>query len=394
MDSLTAPIELIFLGTGTSSCLPHINCLTLPPGDKQCKTCLSAMTPAGKNNIRRNTSAVVRMNAWDGEKVTIVIDTGKTFQASALEWFPKYGLRKIDAVLITHGHADAINGLDDLRAWTLYGHIQAYIDVYLAQDTLEVIERSFPYLVSKELASGSGDVAEFRWHIISDQVPFEIGSTRIEVLPFAVRHGHIGSKISSSSGFQTPLTPPHVAQVTPPFSGTEELSKADNNSFLQEASPPKVFENESKQMFRPYLSFGFKIQEEIIYISDASFIPDDVYSRLVPDKGHRPIPVCVLDCLQLKPHVSHMHLSHSIAAARRFRAYRTYLIGFCHEASHEEYVNITSKIGGKIPDSKTLSQAEVDGIATIDEGELIWVRPAHDGLRVFIEAGVAVDETY
>ena len=50
-----------------------------------------------------------------------------------MEWFPKYGLRKIDAVLITHAHADgtlitlyvvlcfsnfyilAMNGLDDLR---------------------------------------------------------------------------------------------------------------------------------------------------------------------------------------------------------------------------------------------------------------------------------------
>lgn len=34
------------------------------------------------------------------------MDVGKSFQASAIEWFPKYGLRKIDAVLITHAHAD------------------------------------------------------------------------------------------------------------------------------------------------------------------------------------------------------------------------------------------------------------------------------------------------
>jgi glyoxylase-like metal-dependent hydrolase (beta-lactamase superfamily II) len=37
---------------------------------------------------------------------TIVIDVGKNFHAAALEWFPKYGFRKIDAVLITHAHAD------------------------------------------------------------------------------------------------------------------------------------------------------------------------------------------------------------------------------------------------------------------------------------------------
>ena len=33
---------------------------------------------------------------------------GKDFQAAALEWFPKYGLREIDAVLITHAHADGM----------------------------------------------------------------------------------------------------------------------------------------------------------------------------------------------------------------------------------------------------------------------------------------------
>jgi glyoxylase-like metal-dependent hydrolase (beta-lactamase superfamily II) len=40
---------------------------------------------------------------------TIIVDTGKTFQAAALDWFPKYGLRRIDAVLITHGHADGVS---------------------------------------------------------------------------------------------------------------------------------------------------------------------------------------------------------------------------------------------------------------------------------------------
>ena len=40
---------------------------------------------------------------------TIVIDVGKTFLPAALEWFPRYGMRRIDAVLITHAHADGEN---------------------------------------------------------------------------------------------------------------------------------------------------------------------------------------------------------------------------------------------------------------------------------------------
>ncbi len=70
-----------------------------------------------------------------------------------------------------------MNGLDDLRGaievkrflcqflltetglgWTLGGAIQSSIDVYLSQDTFIEVQRSFPYLVSKEFASGGGDV--------------------------------------------------------------------------------------------------------------------------------------------------------------------------------------------------------------------------------------------
>jgi hypothetical protein len=72
-----------------------------------------------------------------------------------------------------------MNGLDDLRgmlalfpvvmlmdslrllAWTLDGAIQPHIDVYLTQDTFTEVQRSFPYLVSKEFASGGGDVCLF-----------------------------------------------------------------------------------------------------------------------------------------------------------------------------------------------------------------------------------------
>lgn len=39
-------------------------------------------------------------------KRTIVIDVGKDFRGAALEWFPKYGMRRIDAILLTHDHAD------------------------------------------------------------------------------------------------------------------------------------------------------------------------------------------------------------------------------------------------------------------------------------------------
>ncbi|KAG7450165.1 uncharacterized protein BT62DRAFT_927472 [Guyanagaster necrorhizus] len=52
-----------------------------------------------------------------------------------------------------------MNGLDDLRGWTLGKRIQEHIDVYVSQNTFTEVQRCFPYLVSKEFASGGGDVS-------------------------------------------------------------------------------------------------------------------------------------------------------------------------------------------------------------------------------------------
>ena len=145
------PIELLFLGTGTSCSIPHLDCLTAPPNRKPCLTCLSTLRPEGKKNIRRNTSAALRISGKNGKVTyvhisfhlsvklwtryiwnrTVVIDVGKNFQAAAVEWFPKYGLREIDAVIITHAHADGsiclfeiVAGVDSLDSHEWVGWSQ------------------------------------------------------------------------------------------------------------------------------------------------------------------------------------------------------------------------------------------------------------------------------
>ncbi|KAI0374482.1 hypothetical protein BV20DRAFT_961656 [Pilatotrama ljubarskyi] len=380
-------VEFILLGTGTSSTLPHVDCLTAPPGTKKCKTCWSTLYPEGKKNIRRNTSAVARVRGKDGEFVTIVIDVGKSFQQAAVEWFPKYGLRKIDAVLITHAHADAMNGLDDLRGWTLHGAIQPHIDVYVTDETFREVRRAFPYLIAKEFASGGGDVPEFVWHIIDVTKPIKIGDTGVEIDAFKVHHGRVFSvppPVDQVGGVHTPtcisISPVSTQPSTPGQPGTPVRSGAltPSKEPAEPARPPV-------KEITPYFCLGFTIQKAVTYISDVSHIPEDVWAQL--EESYRPYgrpPVLVLDCLRLQPHTSHLSMSQAVEYARRFGAAKTYLTGFSHEVSHDEYRTMLESVGGRVPPQSELTETVKRGLETLEEGPEIWVRPAFDGLKIFI----------
>jgi len=142
----------------------------------------------------------------------------------------------------------------------------------------------------------------------------------------------------------------------------------------------------------PYICLGFKLQDALVYASDVSHIPQDTWAVLESS----PIKVFVLDCLRLSAHASHMGLSESMAAARRLRASRTYFTGFNHEISHDEHITIGRFVGGEIDDDVSgLTATERTGVSLVGEGSRIWVRPAHDGLRVLIGSdGTVKDDSY
>lgn len=118
---------LKFLGSGTSMGVPTLGC--------NCATC----TSRDPNNHRTRPSVAVQ---WDGH--TVVIDTGQEFRLQAL----REGITRLDAVLYTHGHADHILGMDDLRPLTFRN--TSPTPLYGDAETLGVIERVFEYTFRKE----------------------------------------------------------------------------------------------------------------------------------------------------------------------------------------------------------------------------------------------------
>jgi phosphoribosyl 1,2-cyclic phosphate phosphodiesterase len=85
-------------------------------------------------NKRRRVSLLV-----EHQGTAILVDSSPDLRLQMLD----AGIRRLDAVLYTHGHADHVHGLDDLRA--INYHMNSALDAYGTAETLESIRQRFPY---------------------------------------------------------------------------------------------------------------------------------------------------------------------------------------------------------------------------------------------------------
>ena len=110
--------RIALVGSGNSTGVPWLHCVLHQAS--RCAVCADCLARPTSRNIRNNVSALVTFQpqAAGGRTRHILIDCGKTFRAAALGGVAgalRGGLPRIDALLLTHGHADAMGGLDDLR---------------------------------------------------------------------------------------------------------------------------------------------------------------------------------------------------------------------------------------------------------------------------------------
>ena len=75
----------------------------------------------------------------DGGVTRVVIDTGPDFREQMLA----SSVKRIDAVVYTHPHADHIHGIDDLRGYWL--EQRKLIDVFADLPTLIRLRQAFEY---------------------------------------------------------------------------------------------------------------------------------------------------------------------------------------------------------------------------------------------------------
>jgi phosphoribosyl 1,2-cyclic phosphate phosphodiesterase len=166
---------LTFLGSGTSMGVPTLGC--------DCAVCVSATPPApgllptSPHNRRTRPSVLI---SWQGHNV--VIDTGPDFHAQAI----REHLRRVDAVLYTHGHADHVLGMDDLRPLTF--HSSTGIPLYADSPTADTLERIFDYTFTK--ARRYPTSARVTLHRLASTPGTSIPLFGAHFLRVPVTHGH------------------------------------------------------------------------------------------------------------------------------------------------------------------------------------------------------------
>lgn len=340
--------RIFVLGSGTSEGVPIISCL-LETNGEICNTCNDAQHNKHSKNKRRNTSIAIcvetnfddyerfiwsnipeklktdktvlqsyqkyfnKIKSEEGEiiKSTILIDIGKFFWQSALDLFPKLKLKRIEAILISHAHIDAMGGFDDLRDWTSRIQTGYSIPVYCKRDRdFEIIKSMYPYLLNANQTSGGGVSNLSFFPHLNAFLPISLFG--LDIIPLPVYHG--GS----------------------------------------------------------YVSFGFKFGD-VVYISDCSKIPScstelingiqlknskgsisQLNLSYEQQKSHaflrKNLLVCktlIIDCLSFKDSTHHSHFL--IADVLSYlldiqdpKPKKIYFTGLCHSVNHEEHSKIVN----------------------------------------------------
>jgi len=134
--------------------------------------------PDNPKNTRLRPSIFV-----ENETLSLLVDTSPDLRQQLLN--KDYG--RIDGVLYTHGHADHLHGIDDLRSVNRTQN--EVLDIYLNQETLDDIKQRFGYVL-EPLAPGADVFYKpvLKPHVVKSGIKFEIKGQSI--MPVMQDHGY------------------------------------------------------------------------------------------------------------------------------------------------------------------------------------------------------------
>lgn len=260
-------MKMILMGTGTSQGVPAIGC--------DCAVCRSKDE---KDNR-------LRCSAYIQEPANIVIDTGPEFRIQAL----KHKIKHLDAVFLTHSHADHLHGLDDLR---IFSHTSSFdskpsnpksmetegmgLSVYANENTITDIRNRFDYIFKTVQLAGGKPKLNFITAL--GQKPFYVNE--LLITPIDMKHG-----------------------------------KLDTSGWLI---------SEEKEDGR----------HSIAYLTDCSYICNDTLSFIKEECGI--LEHLVIDGLRIKAHSTHYSIEEAVNIAEQLSPKKTWITHLTHDLTHKQ----------------------------------------------------------
>lgn len=149
--------RVLILGSGAAPGVPSIN------------SGWGACNPNNPKNRRTRTSTFIEY-----DNTTILIDTNPDINRQLTD----NGIRRFDALLYTHAHADHIHGIDDMRG--INRVTRRNLDFYCGTKTYKYIKHNFSYLLSKpDTVKDVVRMPSLVSHVIKANHPFMIKDLKI-----------------------------------------------------------------------------------------------------------------------------------------------------------------------------------------------------------------------
>lgn len=258
---------LTFLGTGTSHGVPVIAC--------NCAVCKSK----DKKNKRYRSSVYIKT---DDDK-DFIVDTSPEFRLQCIN----NNITHIDAIFLTHSHADHLHGIDDLR---IFSSIQSPktmqeknlketppIPIYTNKKCSDDLTFRFPYLF-RPVKEGGGH-ANIELHSVSNS--FQIGTTKVTPIP--MMHGHL-----ETTGWLFTTTIEHITK-------------------------------------------------SVAYLTDCSFISEESFQLIKDNCGA--LTHLIIDGLRIEPHSTHFCFLQAMEAAEKIGiAKHIWFTHLTHKSSHNQII--------------------------------------------------------
>jgi phosphoribosyl 1,2-cyclic phosphate phosphodiesterase len=166
-------LAVTILGCGSSAGVPRVG------------QGWGACDPTNPKNRRRRCALLLEQTNSEGAKTNVLIDMGPDLRAQLLD----QDIDRLDAILLTHSHADHIHGIDEVRPLVIKHRRR--IDLYMDVETAAVVRSHFDYIFETPPGSAYPPLLNERRLRPGEPVTIDGPGGAITLMPFRLNHGEI-----------------------------------------------------------------------------------------------------------------------------------------------------------------------------------------------------------